>query len=215
MTTLRYTLSSLLLVVMSAFMLTSCDEDAYIGSTLTNIEGRWFGDLDMYVNGQKARGSDIQFIPYNYRSTRGRGIEYDYYGRYGTYTVRHDFEWEVLDGIIHLYFDDEALDCTIRQYSLNSRYFTGWLDGWDSSTYFELYSYDYYWDDYGYASYDYGYEWYDYYRVKGQTAAADSTQALTATRAAAQADNQAEADGQQDTTQAVTCRRGVNTKRAQ
>ena len=187
MKTLRYILSNTLILAMGLFLLTSCDEDALIGNTLTRVEGRWFGDMDMYVNGQKARGSDIQFTARNFSGTRGWGVEYDYYGRYGSLTVRHDFDWEVVNGIIYLTYDDPDLDCAIRQFSLNSRHFTGWIDGYESSTYFDLYSYDYYWDDCGYGAYDYDYYWYDNYYVKGQDGTAPN-----------------------DTT--VTCSRGVNMK---
>ena len=182
MKTLRNILSYALVISMCAFFFTSCDDDSMIGSTLARIDGRWFGDMDMYVNGQKARGTDIQFTATNYYGTRGWGVEYDYYGHYGTMTIRHDFNWEVVNGIIYLTYDDPALDCSIRQYSLNDRRFTGWLDGYETSTYFELYSYNYYWDDYGYASYDDGYVWNDfYYYVKGQdgTARKDTTVACT------------------------------------
>ena len=182
MKTLHNILYATLIIMMGGFFFTSCDEDSMIGSTLTRVEGRWFGDMDMYVNGQKARGTDIQFTARNLACTRGWGVEYDYYGRYGSYTIRHDFNWEVINGIIYLTYDDPALDCSIRQYSLNSRHFTGWLDGYESSTYFDLYSYDYYWDDYGYAGYDYDYYWYDSYYVKGQDGAAAKDSTVTCSR---------------------------------
>lgn len=182
MKTLRHILFSFLLPVMGLAMLTSCDEDMLIGDTLTRVEGRWFGDMDMYINGQKSRGSDIQFTARNLSGTRGWGVEYDYYGRYGSYTIRHDFDWEIREGIIYLTFDDPDLDCAIRSYSLNNRHFSGWLDGYDSSTYFDLYSYEYYWDDYGYADYDYDYYWYDNYYVKGQNGLAPKDTTIHCTR---------------------------------
>ena len=172
MNTLRNTLHAAMLLLATITLTTACDDDAIIGSTLTRVEGRWFGDMDMYVDGMKARGTDIQFVPQNFSSTRGYGIQYDYYGHYGALTVSHKFDWEVVNSIIYLYYDDPGLDCSIRDYRLTTNQFSGWIDGIETSTPFKLYSYDIYWDEMGYSAYDYVYDQYwsgGYYRANTRT----------------------------------------------
>ena len=143
---------------------TSCDEDEIIGYNL--VQGHWFGDLDMYYGNEKAHGSEITFTPWSdFITSRGTGVEVDYYYRT---KITHYFEWHVLDGIIYLEFaDDHNLDCIIRDYSISSYRFRGWLVPWDSwtgevfegdATRFDLRDYNYYWGTYGYSGYgDYGY----------------------------------------------------------
>lgn len=115
------------------------------------VSGRWFGDLGMMVDGQPALGSDIEFIQDGYRATWGYGYETDYYRGYrGVVSVEHHFEWSIECGMIYLRFDDPDLDCNIRDYSLSSDYFEGYLDGIYSSVYFSLRNYDLYWNSYGY-----------------------------------------------------------------
>lgn len=154
-------------VLLMVGFLSSCDRDVERGMALS---GRWFGDLGMMVNGYPARGSDIEFIPTSYDYTSGYGTEIDYYGRYGTMTVRHHFDWYVNNGVIYLRFDDPGLDCMIRNYSLSPEYFRGYMDGVYESSYFSLRAYEKYWDDYGYWGEDYSYPYwgYDYY-VKGES----------------------------------------------
>lgn len=161
-TTKTYLQGALLLVMLS--LLTACDPDVDKGRMLS---GRWFGDLGMMVNGYPARGSDIEFVPDTWESTSGYGTEIDYYGRYGMTTIRHRFEWFVSNGVIFLRFDDPALDCMIRNYSLSDQYFRGYMDGAYSSSYFTLRAYEKYWSDYGYWREDYDYPYWGDYYVKG------------------------------------------------
>ena len=139
-------------------VLTSCymDDDDRIGNY---VSGHWFGDLDMYFDGVKARGSEIQFTPTGWGYSKGYGWEVDYY--YGG-SVEHRFDWEVRNQIIYMYFDDPALDCAIVDYRLSTYRFTGWIaDSYSlqNMTSFNLRNYDYYWNDYGYG---------DYIPVKGE-----------------------------------------------
>ncbi len=142
-----------------ALMSSCAEEDEYRAYT---VSGRWFGDLGMMVDGQPALGSDIEFIQEGYRATWGHGYETDYYRSYrGVVSVEHYFEWSIDYGIIYLRFDDPALDCNIRDYSLSPDYFEGYLDGVYSSVCFSLRNYDLYWNSFGY----YSGEYYSYRRA--------------------------------------------------
>lgn len=158
MKTLNKNLWMMGLMLMTLMGLTGCDFDyGYDYDTRVgyNVSGRWFGDLDMYMNNEKARGSDIEFVPKGYGYYSGTGTEIDYYYR-GTMT--HYFDYEIKDGVIYLYFDDPELNCRIRDYRLSRYEFTGYMDGYDSSVRFRLQNYDIYWDDYGYGGYYYSRE---------------------------------------------------------
>ena len=134
--------------------LTSCyiDEDENVGY---NVRGHWFGDMDMWIDGEKARGSEIEFQPRGYGYSYGEGIEVDYYYRG---SITHYFDYEIRNGIIYLQFDDPNLDCAIVDYRLTYNYFTGYIaDSYTlkNLTYFNLRNYDRYWDSYGYGGYIY------------------------------------------------------------
>lgn len=142
------------LMILGIFSLTSCelDTDESIGY---DVNGHWFGDLDMWINGERAQGSEIEFIPTGWGYSRGRGIEVDYYRRG---SITHYFNYRVLNGVIYLTFDDPNLDCAIVDYRLNYRTFSGYIADYYSlmnQTYFNLRSYDQYWDTYGYGGYVY------------------------------------------------------------
>lgn len=134
--------------------LTSCymDEDENVGY---NVQGHWFGDMDMWIGEEKARGSEIEFIPSGWGYTHGRGVEVDYYYRG---SVTHRFNYEIRNGIVYMQFDDPELDCLIRDYTVGYDYFRGYIADiyGDNQAYFSLRNYDRYWDQYGYNSY-YGY----------------------------------------------------------
>lgn len=157
MKTIKNTIACLLLAVVTLpFVSCEPDPDSDRGYMLS---GKWFGDVGMYVDGRRARGSVLEFIP-DGSYTSGYGFETDYYGRYGTLTVEHEFDWYVADGVIVMLFDNPDLDCQIWDYSLSDSYFTGYMDGAYSETRFRLQSYGKYWYTNGYYGYDYGYEWY-------------------------------------------------------
>ena len=144
------------------------DGDDYRGQILS---GRWFGDLGMMVDGNRAVGSDLEFIPHEYGGySEGYGYETDYYRRRGRLEiVEHSFMWKVMNGVIYLRFDNPELDCNISDYSLSPDYFRGYMDGVYSSTRFTLRNYDRYWNDYGYWD-----DYYDYYRSVPRRAADNS-----------------------------------------
>ncbi|MBQ7571488.1 MAG: hypothetical protein IJT19_04540 [Bacteroidaceae bacterium] len=144
----------LAIMMACALSLTSCyiDEDENVGY---NVRGHWFGDMDMWIDGEKARGSEIEFQPRGYGYSYGEGIEVDYYYRG---SITHYFDYEIRNGIIYLQFDDPNLDCAIVDYRLTYNYFTGYIaDSYTlkNLTYFNLRNYDRYWDSYGYGGYIY------------------------------------------------------------
>ena len=176
MKTFNNKLWMLAILLCSTFAFTSCmDEDDEIGYT---ISGHWFGDMDMYYNGERSVGSEIEFYS-NYGYDRGTGVEIDYY-RYHAVTTY--FNWQVRNRVLYLTYEDPALDCAIVDYRLSYDYFSGYIADFntlENLTSFRLRNYDRYWDAYGYGGYDYyGYDYYDYY-VKGARAAGDSIAAAT------------------------------------
>ncbi len=158
--------------------LTSClDEDDEIGNA---ISGHWFGDMDMYYDGEPARSSEIEFYT-GWGYDHGKGVQVDYYARHAVTT---HFTWKVRNRVLYLTFEDPALDCAIVDYRLSYDYFSGYIADYytlENMTHFNLRNYDRYWDSYGYGYYD-GY--YDgYYYVKGTRAAADSVDVSSASEA--------------------------------
>ena len=161
-------MASILAILLSAnIVLTSClDDDDQIGNT---VSGHWFGDMDMYYDGEPAKGSEIEF-QHGWRFDRGTGVQIDYYAYHA---VTSYFDWQVRDRILYLTFDDPALDCAIVDYRLSHDYFSGYIADYytlENLTHFNLRNYDRYWDSYGYSHY-----YNDYYYVKATRAATDST----------------------------------------
>ncbi len=112
-----------LLAIMSTAVvtLTSClDDDDEIGNA---VSGHWFGDMDMYYNGERARGSEIEFNR-GWSYDRGSGVQVDYYARHA---VTSYFTWRVQNRILYLTFDDPSLDCAIVDYRLSYDYFSGYI----------------------------------------------------------------------------------------
>lgn len=170
-TNLQKLLWTLAILLAATVTLTSClDEDQEIGNA---VSGHWFGDMDMYYDGEAAKGSEIEFYT-GWGFDHGRGVEIDYYARHAVTT---HFDWEVRDRILFLTFEDPALDCAIVDYRLSYDYFKGYIADYytlENQMHFSLRNYDRYWDRYGYGYYDSYYGYYDYY-VKSTRAAADST----------------------------------------
>lgn len=167
-------LAAVLLVALCC--VTSCSEDDRIGY---EVSGHWFGDMDMYFDGERARGSEIEFKSNGWGYDRGTGVEIDYY-RF--HTVTNYFNWRVSNRVIYFTFDDPALDCAIVDYSLSYDYFRGYIADYntlENLTYFNLRNYERYWNNYGYS--------YSGYYVKGTRTANDSTAISTLTL-----DNQSE-----------------------
>lgn len=168
---------------------TSCvDDDVHASVTLS---GDWDGDFGMYYDYYDRHGryvetfnchdTDISFYPdYDYAS-HGYGYQVDFY-RKGPYTkIYHSFEWEIHNQNIYLYYAGEKeLDTVIRDYRLNSSYFTGYFNNsttrFSLSKYRDYYEWDPYWDEYGRDGYGYYYnrEWYyddDYYPARTRSSA--------------------------------------------
>lgn len=139
------------IIMTCTFSLTSCimDEDQNVGY---NVKGHWFGDMDMWIDNEKARGSEVEFIPTGWGYSHGHGIEVDYYYRG---SVTHSFDYEIRNGIVYMQFDDPGLDCQIRDYTVGYDYFRGYIADiyGNNQSYFTLRSYDRYWDQYGYDGY--------------------------------------------------------------
>lgn len=150
MKTMKHYLWMFSILLCGAFVFISCNEDEQIGNY---INGHWFGDMDMWIDGEKSRGSEIEFIPDGWGYSYGHGIEVDYY-YYGSIT--HYFDYRIKDGIVYMTFDDPNLDCAIVDYRLTSTNFSGWIADYytlENMTHFNLRNYDRYWDDYGYGRY--------------------------------------------------------------
>lgn len=152
----------LLAVMMSSFMMTSCDEDRIDARYLS---GEWQGDFKMYYD-YEYRGrvytfysydTDIIFYPSSFNSTHGTGKQVDYYSE-GPYKYQYYyFKWRVSNGVI--YFDypyDPEYNISIDRYYIDDNVFKGRFP-YTGST-FRLYKlYDYDWSYYDRYDYYYGY----------------------------------------------------------
>lgn len=132
-------IAMLAIMLTATCIFTACDEDDEVGNKL---DGTWYGDLQMKSNGEVADYSEIIF-----RSTSNEGIsnykngtgdEYDHYSR--NRRVHHTFRYEISDKVIYMYYDNEGLDCSIRDYTIRKYAFSGWIDSkYTASVPFELY----------------------------------------------------------------------------
>lgn len=151
---------TMLMIAISTFTLTGCDDDDEIAYTLAGV---WEGNMYMQstYNGHvyKATESVLQFDqdPYRYAQGTGRWVDYysnapwDYYSSY--------INWRVVNGEIQIYSQKEGVTYYISDYSLNGRYFSGYIDdGYNDPVYFRLQKTVSYnnWDDYNWNG------WYDY-----------------------------------------------------
>lgn len=149
----------LLLVASMAF--SSCDPFWHFGSRDDDgdrgyaLTGRWFGDFGVYVDGEPARGTVLEFVPESSSYLYGYGTEVDYYYNWSGYleALEYSFEWEIRDRSIYMYFRNPDLNCRISDYRLSLSYFEGYVDSYGSSTRFKLRNYDRYWGDYGYGTF--------------------------------------------------------------
>lgn len=129
-----------------AVLLTSCDwlsrdyedrEEAYV------LEGTWTGYIDTYFYDRFGKRGD------SYRTTMyfervdayggwGYEVDYNYYSRYDDYYYC-EFDWEVVNGHIHIRYDDSWNDVYIYDYRLTSSTFSGYMDdGTSADVYFQL-----------------------------------------------------------------------------
>ena len=140
-----------LMAMTSTTVLTSCDEDEMEAWTL---DGSWTGYIESYYHDRWGLSGDY------YRTTMffdkrgaygGIGYEVDYNvnSRYNDYYYC-EFDWDIRNGEIRIRYADSWDDVYIYDYSLNSRYFEGYMDdGTSRDIYFRLQSDNNFgWDDY-------------------------------------------------------------------
>lgn len=152
---------------------TSCewDEDAYESSVIT---GEWEGDFGMFYDWYCRRCRDyhtyyaeesrVKFFPDHSGATHGYGYQTDFYME-GPY--RHQnyyFEWELIDGVLSLYYPyDSNLDVDIFKYHMTRNTFSGRFghDGEHFSLYkvTDYYDWSPFYDDDCYYYYDERYSW--------------------------------------------------------
>ncbi len=174
----------MLIMIMTASAMTSCDEDQKLAFKL---DGEWRGDFGMnYTIDYRGRqytfdSYDTYLVFYNdgIVASHGWGKQVDYYD-YGPYEYQYyRFNWRIRDGIIHItYPHNPELEVTIYDYRMSYSHFTGWFGNSDIS--FDLrkltgdYDWDYYCNDYSYYSRTgWSYGNYPYYSNTRSTA--DST----------------------------------------
>ena len=167
----NFTLLALIMMALSMTFVSCTDDDEYEAYTL---EGAWEGDMGVMINGYVANYSTIYFDKDPYQYASGEGYQVDYFGssspwRHGNeYYVANHIRWQVYNRVIQLYYVEEDIYAEIRDYSLSSGYFTGYIDFEDGSSssfrmqktyspnnwgsYYEWGWYDdYYYDDYYYS----------------------------------------------------------------
>lgn len=155
MKTLRNYTGKMMMMAMAMTMtmaLTSCEveiyDDMYVPNTPANMDykqskalsGEWTGDFGMFytiVNRDRGQSrpvtydadyTDIVFYPERYGATYGWGKQVDWYS-YGPYEyIYHKFDWELVDGVVNLYYyKDSNLDTFIRDYSMTNDFFEGYF----------------------------------------------------------------------------------------
>jgi len=157
-------LIAVILMAMTTFTFTSCDEDEYIADTLWGV---WEGDMYAYYdyNGYRYQSSKsvlaFDHDPYSYASGSGYWIDYYSNAPYDYYASR--ITWTVQNQVIKIWSIEEDKDYYISDYSLNDGAFHGYIDSGDFSGPIEFHLYktaspdwsDYDWNGWGY--YDYSY----------------------------------------------------------
>ena len=169
----NFTLLALIMMALSMTFVSCTDDDEYEAYTL---EGAWEGDMGVMINGYVANYSTIYFDKNPYQYASGEGYQVDYFGSSSpwyhssrnSYYVANHIRWQVYNRVIQLYYVEEDIYAEIRDYSLSSGYFTGYIDFEDGSSssfrmqktyspsnwgsYYEWGWYDdYYYDDYYYS----------------------------------------------------------------
>ena len=135
-----FTLIMMALVTMSTF--TSCDQDAIDRQEARTLEGNWTGYIETYYYDRWNKHGDTFRTTICFRRTGnygGRGYEIDYNiaSRYADYYC--EFTWEVVNGHIHIRYDDSWGEVVIYDYRLDGTYFEGYMDdGTNRDIYFRL-----------------------------------------------------------------------------
>ena len=135
----NFTLLALIMIAMAVTFVSCTDDDEYEAYTL---EGAWEGDMGVMINGYVADYSTIYFDKNPYQYASGEGYQVDYFGSTSpwyhksrnAYYVANHIRWQVTMGVIQLYYVEEDIYAEIRDYSLSSGYFTGYIDFEDGSS---------------------------------------------------------------------------------
>ena len=123
-----HTLLTMVAIAALSFTFTSCDDDEYIADTLW---GTWEGNI--YVTHEwsgRYYDASYSFIYFDRTSSRsGRGYWIDYYddAPWGTDRIYSHITWTVTNSDIKIYFEEDDYYVTVYDYSLNDRYFEGYI----------------------------------------------------------------------------------------
>lgn len=115
-----------LMAVMTVSLFVSCDEDDEIAYTLN---GTWTGNLSAYYQDRWGLvGDHYRTTITFYNDGTGEEVDYDVRSPYRDYSYC-PFFWTVNNGTITLrYQDSNWVPVYIYDYSLNSNYFSGYMD---------------------------------------------------------------------------------------
>ena len=151
----------MMMVLLSALTLTSCDEDT---ETAYDLDGIWQGTINgNYYQDRygytESWDTEIRFYQNGDFSRGGSGEERDWDYRGKCYSSR--FDWKVRNGRIYLYYDD-GYNIVIDRYDLywrsNTQRFRGYFEDFDTGD--QLASFDLVkvvdWHDYSKKSQDNG-----------------------------------------------------------
>ncbi len=124
------------MMMMTTF--TSCDRNGYWDyensadrSEAYTLEGTWTGYIDTYfrdrwgISGNTYR-TTMQFNRTNAYGGTGYEIDYNLYDNYVYYYCA--FDWEVLNGVIRIKYDDSWGTVLIYDYALSGNTFRGYMD---------------------------------------------------------------------------------------
>ncbi len=163
-----YSLLTIVFMTIAAVTVTSCDPDEEMAH---NLWGVWQGNMYMQssYNGRvyQSSYSVLAFDKDPYAYAQGTGYWIDYYSNapFDNYSSR--IQWRVVNGELQIYSIKEQRTYYIYNYTMNGRYFSGYIDdgGSSSGVYFELQKTsspnwsDYDWNGYDYNDYYYGYNY--------------------------------------------------------
>ena len=125
----------MMMVLLSALTLTSCDEDT---ETAYDLDGIWQGTINgNYYQDRygytESWDTEIRFYQNGDFSRGGSGEEHDWDYRGKCYSSR--FDWKVRNGRIYLYYDD-GYNIVIDRYDLywrsNTQRFRGYFEDFDT-----------------------------------------------------------------------------------
>ena len=125
----------MMMVLLSALTLTSCDEDT---ETAYDLDGIWQGTINgNYYQDRygytESWDTEIRFYQNGDFSRGGSGEERDWDYRGKCYSTR--FDWKVRNGRIYLYYDD-GYNIVIDRYDLywrsNTQRFRGYFEDFDT-----------------------------------------------------------------------------------